>query len=107
MGRDLSKQTSASFALRTHYERTLMDVELWLWGNADTLGPRPEVFSLPTVAPAAPAPVKVKRPIVPGGGGGRAPVDEARADDEDEGEGDDEEEVYTLNPKPSTLNIKP
>ena len=44
LGKDLTTQTSASFALRTHYQRCLLDLENWLWANVDTLGPRPESF---------------------------------------------------------------
>ena len=44
-GKDLTTQTSASFALRTNYQRFLLDMETWLWNNADTLGPRPESFT--------------------------------------------------------------
>ena len=44
-GKDLTTQTSASFALRTNYQRFLLDVERWLWENADTLGPRPDAFT--------------------------------------------------------------
>ena len=39
-GKDLTTQTSASFALRTNYQRFLLDMETWLWNNADTLGPQ-------------------------------------------------------------------
>ena len=44
LGKDLTTQTSASFALRTHYQRCLLDLENWLWANVDTLGPRPDSF---------------------------------------------------------------
>jgi hypothetical protein len=44
LGKDLTTQTSASFALRTHYQRCLLDLENWLWANVDTLGPRPDAF---------------------------------------------------------------
>ena len=44
-GKDLTTQTSASFALRTNYQRFLLDLETWLWENADTLGPRPAAFT--------------------------------------------------------------
>ena len=42
LGRDLSKQTSASHSMRTNYHRTLLDFENWLFQNSHTLGPRPE-----------------------------------------------------------------
>mmetsp|Transcript_9509 Transcript_9509/g.35368 ORF Transcript_9509/g.35368 Transcript_9509/m.35368 type:complete len:444 (-) Transcript_9509:96-1427(-) len=44
LGKDLATQTSASFALRTHYQRCLLEFETWLWANAGTLGPRPASF---------------------------------------------------------------
>ena len=58
LGKDLTTQTSASFALRNNYQRYLLEFEMWLWDNADTLGPRPEEFSLPT-----PAATPVKQPL--------------------------------------------
>jgi hypothetical protein len=44
LGKDLTTQTSASFALRNYYQRCLLDFEKWLWDNAETLGPRPDSF---------------------------------------------------------------
>ena len=37
LGKDLTTQTSASFALRNNYQRYLLEFEMWLWDNADTL----------------------------------------------------------------------
>jgi hypothetical protein len=34
LGRDLTKQTSASTAIRTNYQRALLDFENWLWWGA-------------------------------------------------------------------------
>ena len=50
VGQGFTTQTSASFALRNNYQRYLLKFEMWLWDNADTLGPRPEEFNLPTLA---------------------------------------------------------
>ena len=44
-GKDLTTQTAAAFALRTNYQKFLLDLETWLWKNADTLGPRPDAFT--------------------------------------------------------------
>ena len=43
---------------RNTAERYLLEFEMWLWDNADTLGPGPEEFSLPT-----PAATPVKQPL--------------------------------------------
>ena len=53
LGKDLTTQTSASFALRNHYQRCLLDFENWLWTNAETLGPRPDAFDANVTVQAA------------------------------------------------------
>ena len=59
-GKDLTTQTAAAFALRTNYQKFLLDLETWLWKNADTLGPRPDAFT-----PAGDADVKIRELAAP------------------------------------------
>jgi hypothetical protein len=86
LGKDLTKQTSASFAMRSNFQKALVDVEAWLWDNAHTLGERPEAYntlsSTPVGTPAkAPLVFKAKADVLDA-------VDEGDNDDDDDDDGD-------------------
>ena len=87
LGKDLTTQTSASFALRTHYQRCLLDLENWLWANVDTLGPRPDSFD--DANEAAPAPAEGAGPA-----GGAPPTDAMDVDGASEAAEEPEEDGY-------------
>jgi hypothetical protein len=87
-GKDLTTQTSASFALRTNYQRFLLDMETWLWNNADTLGPRPESFT------PAEYDGEADHGNTGGGGGAKVTFTMGAKKGADEDEEDDDEDVH-------------
>ena len=97
LGKDLTTQTSASFALRNYYQRYLLEFEMWLWDNADTLGPRPEEFNPQTKqrtrsSSPSPSPRACKgdgRRWTRRAGGEKPPPASAEEEEEEEDDDDD------------------